>query len=95
MSRSLSCDSQSKGSVSTPRGTTVNKTLLGTSIHFFFPFHDLILTRNNYRNVLISFSYRLFPLQKVDLSKLEMAALWRYWRHFNLVSVFLEGNLNN
>ncbi|KDP38465.1 hypothetical protein JCGZ_04390 [Jatropha curcas] len=22
---------------------------------------------------------------KVDLSKLEMAALWRYWRHFNLV----------
>ncbi|KAB5526793.1 hypothetical protein DKX38_020640 [Salix brachista] len=44
MSRSLSCDSQSKGSVSTPRGAT-----------------------------------------KVDLSKLEMAALWRYWRHFNLV----------
>ncbi|CAI8599970.1 unnamed protein product [Vicia faba] len=24
---------------------------------------------------------------KVDLSKLEMAALWRYWRHFNLVDV--------
>jgi len=22
----------------------------------------------------------------VDLSKLEMAALWRYWRHFNLVN---------
>ncbi|KAK8551888.1 hypothetical protein V6N13_120318 [Hibiscus sabdariffa] len=22
---------------------------------------------------------------RVDLSKLEMAALWRYWRHFNLV----------
>uniref|UniRef100_A0A6M2EDL3 Histone deacetylase complex subunit SAP30 Sin3 binding domain-containing protein n=1 Tax=Populus davidiana TaxID=266767 RepID=A0A6M2EDL3_9ROSI len=44
MSRSLSCDSQSKGSISTPRGTT-----------------------------------------KVDLSKLEVAALWRYWRHFNLV----------
>ncbi|KAK9029676.1 hypothetical protein V6N11_026783 [Hibiscus sabdariffa] len=22
---------------------------------------------------------------KVDLNKLEMAALWRYWRHFNLV----------
>ncbi|PNX76299.1 histone deacetylase complex subunit SAP30 Sin3-binding protein [Trifolium pratense] len=22
---------------------------------------------------------------KVDLSKLEMSALWRYWRHFNLV----------
>ncbi|XP_058222771.1 uncharacterized protein LOC131332505 isoform X2 [Rhododendron vialii] len=43
MSRSLSCDSQSKGSVTTPRGSTV------------------------------------------DLSKLEMAALWRYWRHFNLV----------
>ncbi|KAJ6337907.1 hypothetical protein OIU76_007562 [Salix suchowensis] len=50
MSRSLSCDSQSKGSVSTPRGTT-----------------------------------QLSPLQKVDLSKLEVAALWRYWRHFNLV----------
>jgi hypothetical protein len=24
-------------------------------------------------------------VQKVDLSKLEMSALWRYWRHFNLV----------
>ncbi|GMP45081.1 hypothetical protein CsSME_00013736 [Camellia sinensis var. sinensis] len=45
MSRSLSCESQSKGSsVSTPWGST-----------------------------------------KVDLSKLEMAALWRYWRHFKLV----------
>ncbi|KAI3407686.1 SAP30_Sin3_bdg domain-containing protein [Psidium guajava] len=43
MSRTHSCDSQSKGSIST-RGPT-----------------------------------------KVDLSKLEMAALWRYWRHFNLV----------
>lgn len=44
--RSLSCDSQSKGSVSTPRGS-------GST--------------------------------KIDLGKLEMAALWRYWRHFNLV----------
>lgn len=44
MSRSISYDSQSKSSVSTPRGST-----------------------------------------KIDLSKLEMAALWRYWRHFNLV----------
>ncbi|GKV29859.1 hypothetical protein SLEP1_g38745 [Rubroshorea leprosula] len=44
VSRSLSCDSQSKGSISTLSGST-----------------------------------------KVDLSKLEMAALWRYWRHFNLV----------
>lgn len=43
MSRSLSCDSQSKGSISTHPGS-----------------------------------------MKVDLSKLEMAALWRYWRHFNL-----------
>ncbi|XP_059279192.1 uncharacterized protein LOC132033278 isoform X2 [Lycium ferocissimum] len=42
MSCSLSCDSQSKGSISTHRGSMV------------------------------------------DLSKLEMAALWRYWRHFNL-----------
>ncbi|CAN0922098.1 hypothetical protein LINGRAHAP2_LOCUS32920 [Linum grandiflorum] len=25
---------------------------------------------------------------KVDLSKLEMAALWRYWRHFNLMDAF-------
>ena len=24
----------------------------------------------------------------MDLSKLEMAALWRYWRHFNLVNSF-------
>uniref|UniRef100_A0A0D6R5E1 Histone deacetylase complex subunit SAP30 Sin3 binding domain-containing protein n=1 Tax=Araucaria cunninghamii TaxID=56994 RepID=A0A0D6R5E1_ARACU len=24
---------------------------------------------------------------KVDLSKLEISALWRYWRHFNLVEV--------
>ncbi|GLT92166.1 hypothetical protein SLE2022_100170 [Rubroshorea leprosula] len=44
VSRSLSCDSQSKESISTLSGST-----------------------------------------KVDLSKLEMAALWRYWRHFNLV----------
>ncbi|XP_042495643.1 uncharacterized protein LOC122074752 isoform X2 [Macadamia integrifolia] len=43
MSRSLSCDSQSKGSVSPARGAAI------------------------------------------DLSKLEMAALWRYWKHFNLV----------
>ncbi|XP_043714296.1 uncharacterized protein LOC122662659 isoform X2 [Telopea speciosissima] len=43
MSRSFSCDSQSKGSVSPVRVATV------------------------------------------DLSKLEMAALWRYWKHFNLV----------
>lgn len=43
MSRSLSCDSQPKGSISTHHGS-----------------------------------------MKVDLSKLEMAALWRYWRHFNL-----------
>ncbi|KAF7817554.1 Histone deacetylase complex subunit SAP30 [Senna tora] len=44
ISRSLSGDSQSKGSISMPQRST-----------------------------------------KVDLSKLEMAALWRYWRHFNLV----------
>ncbi|CAN1126842.1 hypothetical protein LINPERHAP2_LOCUS3669 [Linum perenne] len=25
---------------------------------------------------------------KVDLSKLEMEALWRYWRHFNLMDAF-------
>ncbi|XP_010943145.1 uncharacterized protein [Elaeis guineensis] len=45
LSRSQSCDSQSKGSVSSSRGT-----------------------------------------MKVDLSKLETTALWRYWRHFNLVA---------
>ncbi|XP_050287452.1 uncharacterized protein LOC126726269 isoform X2 [Quercus robur] len=44
MSKSLSSDSQSKGSVSTPRGSTV------------------------------------------DLSKLEIAALWRYWRQLLLDS---------
>ncbi|XP_019152905.1 PREDICTED: uncharacterized protein LOC109149547 isoform X2 [Ipomoea nil] len=42
--RTLSCDEQSKGSVSAPRRST-----------------------------------------KVDLSKLEMTALWRYLQHFNLV----------
>jgi hypothetical protein len=31
----------------------------------------------------------LLTLQKVDLSKLELTALWRYWRHFNLVSTAL------
>ncbi|OWM74496.1 uncharacterized protein LOC116212712 [Punica granatum] len=46
MSRTPSCDSQSKGSISTLRGS-----------------------------------------MKVDLSKLEVSALWRYWRHFNLVDV--------
>ncbi|CAD5190549.1 unnamed protein product [Musa acuminata subsp. malaccensis] len=44
LSRSLSCDSHSKGSVTSSRSIT-----------------------------------------KVDLSKLETRALWRYWRHFNLV----------
>ncbi|KAJ6802014.1 uncharacterized protein M6B38_166405 [Iris pallida] len=44
LSRSHSCDSQSKGSISSSHGTT-----------------------------------------RVDLSKLETTALWRYWRHFNLV----------
>lgn len=44
LSRSQSCDSHSKGSISSSRGAT-----------------------------------------KVDLSKLETRALWRYWRHFNLV----------
>ncbi|CAL1410991.1 unnamed protein product [Linum trigynum] len=48
-SRSVSCDSQSKSSVSTPHGSAA---------------------------------------AKVDLSKLEMAALWRYWRHFNLMDAF-------
>ncbi|KAF5205571.1 histone deacetylase complex subunit [Thalictrum thalictroides] len=46
MSRSLSCDSHSKGSVSPAQYST-----------------------------------------KVDLSKLEMTALRRYWRHFNLMDV--------
>ncbi|CAI0425480.1 unnamed protein product [Linum tenue] len=54
-SRSLSCDSQSKSSVFTPRGSAA--------------------------------VYGLW-LQKVDLSKLEMAALWKYWRHFNLMDAF-------
>ncbi|XVF79042.1 hypothetical protein PTKIN_Ptkin14bG0187900 [Pterospermum kingtungense] len=49
MSKSFSCDSQSKGSVPTPRGS-----------------------------------------MKVGLRKLEMAALWRYWRHFNLVDAILN-----
>ncbi|KAJ1295919.1 hypothetical protein BS78_01G259900 [Paspalum vaginatum] len=43
LSRSMSCDSHSKTSVSSSRAHT-----------------------------------------KVDLSKLELTALWRYWRHFNL-----------
>lgn len=30
--------------------------------------------------------FQCFLVQKVDLSKLETTALWRYWRHFNLVS---------
>ncbi|KAG7037842.1 hypothetical protein SDJN02_01473, partial [Cucurbita argyrosperma subsp. argyrosperma] len=47
ISRSFSYESQSKGSISTPRGS-----------------------------------------MKVDLGKLEMSALWRYWRHFNLVDAF-------
>ncbi|KAL5704865.1 hypothetical protein ACHQM5_023233 [Ranunculus cassubicifolius] len=46
LSRSFSCDSHSKGSVSPA-----------------------------------------FAPTKVDLSKLELKALWRYWRHFNLMDV--------
>lgn len=29
------------------------------------------------------------PVQKIDLGKLEIAALWRYLRHFNIVSGFM------
>ncbi|XP_077235633.1 uncharacterized protein LOC143877471 [Tasmannia lanceolata] len=42
------------------------------------------INRSNYREVQ-SNAYKL-P-QRVNLAKLETAALWRYWRHFNLVSI--------
>lgn len=32
-------------------------------------------------------NYRDIQLKKVNLSKLGTAALWRYWRHFNLVGM--------
>eukprot|EP00262_Sarcandra_glabra_P003341 TRINITY_DN14004_c0_g1_i1.p1 TRINITY_DN14004_c0_g1~~TRINITY_DN14004_c0_g1_i1.p1 ORF type:complete len:224 (+),score=45.20 TRINITY_DN14004_c0_g1_i1:603-1274(+) len=42
------------------------------------------ISRSNYREVQ-SHAYK--PPPKVNLAKLEMAALWRYWRHFDLVSI--------
>lgn len=38
----------------------------------------------------VKFYIETSSVQKVDLGKLEMAALRRYWRHFNLVSYFEE-----
>lgn len=70
--RSLSSDSQLKDSVTITKGSSVRK----KSCHL-----NLIKT-----NHLLT--AKLPPALQVDLSKLEMAALWRYALHFNLVSVF-------
>lgn len=84
MCRSLSCDSQSKGSISTPRGPMVpnsNSLVLFTIYPFFLCLEEL---RTAF--IVCHLWFKISPAQKVDLSKLEMAALWRYLRHFNLVS---------
>ncbi|XP_031503269.1 uncharacterized protein LOC116266262 [Nymphaea colorata] len=41
-------------------------------------------SRNHYREVQSGVHK---PSTKVNLAKLETAALWRYWRHFNLVDI--------
>lgn len=79
MCRSLSCDSQSKGSISTPRGSTVHNLLKTLMIYGLENIGDAFIVSN----------FKASALQKVDLSKLEMAALWRYWRHFNLVRSYI------
>jgi 5-methylcytosine-specific restriction endonuclease McrA len=33
----------------------------------------------------------IVDLQRIDLSKLGNAALWRYWKHFNLVMQIFNG----
>ncbi|KAM0945082.1 putative histone deacetylase complex subunit SAP30/SAP30, SAP30 domain superfamily [Dioscorea sansibarensis] len=42
------------------------------------------INRSGYRDIQ---SHVLKPRSRVNLSKLGTAALWRYWRHFNLVSI--------
>ncbi|KAG0494803.1 hypothetical protein HPP92_005797 [Vanilla planifolia] len=42
---------------------------------------------NLFSSLLHSSHVLSMAIQRVDLSKLETKALWRYWHHFNLVSV--------
>lgn len=69
--RSLSSESQSKGSIC--RSTVHESSNPCLRVVSKLESHCLLLKSPN--------------VQKVDLSKLEMAALRRYWRHFNLVSL--------
>ena len=78
VSRSLSGDSQSKGSICTPHGSKVCN--MKSTVLFSFSFLSLVLAFTRTVSICV--------VQKVDLSKLEMAALWRYWRHFNLVNLW-------
>jgi hypothetical protein len=75
MSRSFSVDSQTKGSVSIPNAWTIyiNLTYFSLTVVDIFPVICLkpinVLVVQLLKNIV----------QKVDLSKLEMSALWRYY----------------
>lgn len=109
LSRSMSCDSHSKTSVSSSsRAHTVRLSLpwvvdfeiiwLESNNHFTvicvddficsfaFSRYSIIFGPHCFCSLYLYTFFWLVTMQKVDLSKLELTALWRYWRHFNLVS---------
>ncbi|EOA35578.1 hypothetical protein CARUB_v10020787mg [Capsella rubella] len=70
--RAFSCDSHSKNSSLTHRGNMV--------------VHRTSSTGGIFIIMLFGYSFgKMVSVQKVDLSKLDMPALLRYWRHYNLV----------
>lgn len=77
MCRGLSCDSHSKTLTSTPRMNMVIYAFGNCGIYAFECF---------WVTLLMGKGTTWLWTQKVDLSKLDMPALQRYIRHFNLVS---------
>lgn len=110
VSRSLSCDSHSKTSFTTSRGSVVSQLYhqwskiqlcqsFSSNMNWAsFGHWDLCTWFTSHMMfywtgwassqvvVKVIFLFCNVFFQKVDLSKLEMAALRRYWRHFKLVS---------
>ncbi|XP_059290685.1 uncharacterized protein LOC132044215 isoform X2 [Lycium ferocissimum] len=105
LSRSFSCNSQLKGSISIPQGTMKVFNCVIVLQYYSATSQPLSVISSNYfsrptlnfTNILLIVACWLFQIiwrnyfskltnvQNVDLSKLEMAALWRYWQHFNLM----------
>lgn len=84
MNRSRSCDLQSKGSMT--KGPEVIKFHPSLYFHVQTISFTIVCLVLHMLMHYITFCHSNILLQKIDLSKLEVTALWRYWRHFNLVS---------